>query len=125
MKRTAALLALAAVILAVCVFDTVFVPRVADRVCRRLDRVPAAVEAGDPAAARQAADEAVSAWRQAEWGLMICVDRQVLDQAENQLLYVQALATQKAADLVPAAVLCKAYVWEMPQQESVSFASWF
>lgn len=66
-----------------------------------------------------------NAWNQYRNVLMMYTDQEILDEIDDHLSHMAALAEHHKEEFVPTAVLCIGKIQEMQQRESPSVYSWF
>ncbi len=78
-----------------------------------------------PAKAAAALDEAQKAWDAHRKILMMYTDQELLDEIDDHLAHLQALAEHHREEFVPTVILCRGRLKELKQREAISVYSWF
>jgi hypothetical protein len=75
--------------------------------------------------AKTALQETKDQWQNKRKILMMYTDQEILDDVDDQLDYMEALADHHPEEFVPAAVQCIGKLRELKQREVISVYSWF
>lgn len=125
MKSIIVVTVIAVIIGVICGVGIVFVNRSTDEMENRLNLCIAAAEAENFSLAKQRLADTKKAWEQSRSILMMYTDQSILDDIDDYLAHMEALADHHKDEFVPTAVLCLCKCKELDNREKISVYSWF
>ena len=125
MKGLLIALVLAVTITALCAAGIGYVNHSTHRIETHLTRCINYANQDDFAKAKTALAATVEAWQQERLILMMYTDQSILDDIDDYLNQMEALADHHPDEFVPTAVLCLNKCKELRQRENISVYSWF
>lgn len=116
---------LAIVVMGICVGGILYVDHATQEIEKQLHTCIYWANQQDFQQAKQALLAAQTTWKQRRLILMMYTDQEILDEIDDHLEHMSALADHHKDEFVPTAVLCLCKCQELHNRESISFDSWF
>ncbi len=125
MKGILIALLLAVIITVLCTGGIWYINHAAHRLETHLQRCMDYAEQGDFVKAKTALATTKNVWQQERLILMMYTDQSILDDIDDHLAHMEALADHHPDEFVPTGVLCLNKCKELQQRENISVYSWF
>ncbi len=125
MKNWILILVLTTIVLGLCSASAYYVNLSANDTSKQLQHTVALANQENFDQAKESLQTVQSTWKKHRSVLMMYTDQEILDEIDDYLASLGALAEHHPEDFIPTATLCLCKLKEMQKRENLSLYSWF